>query len=199
VCFGHARLLFPQPRNTSDGLKTGPCGNVLRTNTPTVLQPGQTLQVRWEETIDHPGYFLIEYSTDNDQTFTLLANVVDNQVGALPHAFSTNVVVPNITCTACTLRLTQMMTENPALPRPYFSCADIQIGAAGTPPVVNPPPSGQSGQSGSGSQENRHPIGKMAGGCNVAKAAPVSPSTLGWQLALWLLPGLAAAALRFRK
>jgi hypothetical protein len=143
--WGHARLkangVIP-PRNNSDGLKTGPCGNVAKGNNPTVLQAGTVITLTWEETIQHPGYYDFKISYDNDQTFTYLklpngqdAKIIDTQDNRndLPHQYSAQVVVPDMNCTNCSIQMVQMMTENPNNPRPYFSCADITIVGAGNP------------------------------------------------------------------
>lgn len=138
----HARLKIDglvKPRSTNPGLKTGPCGNVARTTTPTVLTPGQTIDIEWEETIDHPGSFKFSFSPANDQGFdtNLIKEVVDTQNTApLPHFYKTTLTLPNISCTACTLQLIQVMTDsNPA--SFYYSCADIQLVAADFAPPAN--------------------------------------------------------------
>ncbi len=55
----------------------------------------------------------------------------------------TDVVLPNIECTNCTLQLTQFMTDRPTYTTVsggavYFFCADIVI--SNSPPPVTPPP-----------------------------------------------------------
>ncbi len=134
LVFGHARLkntVFSdgqvlQPRNTLDGIKTGPCGGYPRT-AGTILKPGQTIQVNWEETIDHPGYYRVYFSSANESSFQMLAEIQDTATGPTPHPFSTMVTLPNVTCDQCTLQLIQYMTENPAAPSLYYSCADIRL------------------------------------------------------------------------
>src|SRR4051794_9371055 len=69
---GHARLKSPAPRdNHSDyksppvgGVGTGePCGVARATTQPnTVLTPGAALTVSWEETVTHPGCFVVDFS-----------------------------------------------------------------------------------------------------------------------------------------
>ncbi len=153
----HARLLpggTTPPRSNNPGLKTGPCGGIAKNMNPTVeFQAGQTIVVQWEETIDHPGYYELSISSDNDETFQILLEVPDTQNGrdTLPHRWQANLTLPaGLTCSSCTLRLIQWMTENPANPRPYFSCADIRIverdEPVPMPPIdeernqLNPPP-----------------------------------------------------------
>lgn len=142
--WSHARLMAPLPRSNADNNKVGPCGRVAKTANPTVLTAGQQLTVNWEETIDHPGRYILAYSVDNDVTFTTInANLPDTQGGALPHRYTTTITVPNVTCTNCTLRLIQSMEENPAAPTFYYSCADVRIQAVGQPtptPTATPNP-----------------------------------------------------------
>jgi hypothetical protein len=137
VALGHARWLpgaslnVRGGTNASPGIKTGPCGGVAR-GTATQLTAGQTITVEWEETIEHPGRYLISFSEKNDTNFTELKRVEDTKNGSndLPHRYSTTITVPNVNCTACTMQLIQVMTENPAAPRNYYSCADIAITGA---------------------------------------------------------------------
>jgi hypothetical protein len=144
--FGHARLRLGgtlPPRSTSAGLKSGPCGNVARTNNPTLLQAGQQLTVQWDEVIDHPGYYRVAFSPANDQGFD--ANVLVLKVNDLPgvHAYEATITVPNVECTQCTIQLIQYMTENNP-PSLYYSCADVEIrkGVVVPSPVPSPVPSG---------------------------------------------------------
>ncbi len=149
-CFGHSRILpggnIP-PRSTNPGLKVGPCGNVAKGTPVATFNAGQVITLQWEETINHPGYYEFSISSDGDQTFTMLTTVKDNQnnVNDLPHRYQVNLTLPaGLECTNCTLRMVQQMTENPANPQPYFSCADIEIANIGTDtpidPVDDPPP-----------------------------------------------------------
>jgi hypothetical protein len=147
----HARIAVGSnlpPRSTSPGLKTAPCGGVIRTNIPTILQAGTTMTVSWEETINHPGQFEFSFSKKNDLGFTPMklstdvdAVIIDTQNGTndLPHQFSATIKIPTENCAACTIRLIQVMTENPDNPTYYYSCADVQI-VGGTAEPVDPPP-----------------------------------------------------------
>lgn len=148
--FAHARLLpngVINPRLgpggvNSAGIKTGPCGGLARSAQPSVLAPGSTITVNWEETIDHPGRFEIYFSPGGDTGFQLLKTIPDNQGAGmpLPHQFSTTVTLPNVNCVDCTLQLIQVMTENPANPSLYYSCSDIRLQAGSTNPLPTPVP-----------------------------------------------------------
>src|SRR6266536_2676361 len=70
----HARLTSPVPRNARDDVKDAygaPCGGPRSTNVH-VFAAGSTLQVQWEETINHDGHFEVLFSTANDQGFSFL-------------------------------------------------------------------------------------------------------------------------------
>lgn len=130
--YGHARWKLDgptPPRNESNGLKSEPCGNVARTNVPVTFQPGETIEVEWEETINHPGYFRISFSPQADEGFA--QNVLLDNIPEVPAIkfYSATITLPNITCDDCTLQLIQVMTDRPNDPF-YYSCADIRLEAA---------------------------------------------------------------------
>lgn len=139
----HAHLISPAPR-TTQSLKAGPCGGVPRTGKPTVFEPGQTITVVWAETQTHPGSYRIAFSPANDLGFddNVLKSNIPNP-GGVQATNSTQVTLPNVTCSACTLQLIQVMTNtNP--PSNYYSCADIALEPkaqdAGTPDAGAPEP-----------------------------------------------------------
>ncbi|MCI0505969.1 MAG: lytic polysaccharide monooxygenase [Gammaproteobacteria bacterium] len=134
----HARFVLDSatpPRSYSDGIKTGPCGNIPRTQNPATFDAGQQITVEWEETINHPGYFRVAFSPEGDLGFddNVLYQADDNQDDLnVPHFYSAAVTLPNEACENCTLQLIQYMTDrNP--PTLYYSCADIRL-VANTPP-----------------------------------------------------------------
>lgn len=145
TAFSHARLKPSPgvlPRSNSAGIKSGPCGPAPRSLNPPTVQGGTDLLVTWEETIEHPGRYEIYFSEKNDENFVLLATVADVQGGMLPHQYSALVKIPNVNCSACTLQMIQVMTENPLNPSLYFSCADLKVVAtgAGNGPPPEPTP-----------------------------------------------------------
>ena len=146
AALAHARWVLngpTPPRSTSAGIKTGPCGGVGRSSTPTALTAGSVFTVKWEEVINHPGRFEIYFSEAGDAGWTLLKTVADTQDGAIgseSHKYETQITLPYKTCEDCTLQLIQVMTENPASPSLYYSCADIRL-VNGTPsPTPTPTP-----------------------------------------------------------
>lgn len=139
----HARWLLDgiiKPRTPSTELKTAPCGGIARGDTPAIFTPGQTLTVQWEETIDHPGYYVISFSPAGDSNFDqyiLAPKIPDTQNNTpTPHVYQAQITLPDQACTQCTLQLIQVMEENPLIPVNYYSCADIQLLAdPGGPPL----------------------------------------------------------------
>ena len=191
VGFGHARLLAPLARNNNPGLKDpyGPCGNVARTTMSTTYQPGQSVLVKWEETIDHPGCFIIDFSPAGDANWQQLSVVKHKTLPAIPptmpRPYEATVNMPaGVSCDGCTLRLRQIMLANDALACPptnivsgatYYSCADVTVPQPpdmsvlpdfSTPPsvdmaVVDPGPGPDPGAMASGCSLTRGPVGLM--------------------------------------
>jgi MYXO-CTERM domain-containing protein len=148
----HARVDDPVSRDGKDNWKdpNAPCGLTTKNLNPAkTYQKGQQVTVKWTETINHPGCFLVDISSNNDSSFTQLANVKHTTVGATPRPYQTTVTLPaNVTCTSCTIRLRQIMLLNDTDPCPpaqiqagatYYSCADVKVldPDAGVPPVTD--------------------------------------------------------------
>ncbi len=142
----HITLLDPQPRTESQ--KVGPCGLA---NDPkpdsavAVFEPGQTITVRWTETINHPGHFRISFDPDGQDDFVdpasfddfnsapsvLLDNIADTASGGISEV---EVTLPDVTCERCTLQVIQVMTDKPPYGDGndlYYQCADIALRASG--------------------------------------------------------------------
>ncbi len=145
--FAHTRVKANStlvPRSSSDSIKSGPCGGLPRSASPVVLEPGQTITVQWEETINHPGRFEFYFSQAGDANWTMMKTIADDKNGTndLPHQFSTTLTMPAVTCTDCTIQLIQVMTENATNPSYYYSCSDIKLQNAAPalpPPMVHGP------------------------------------------------------------
>lgn len=181
VCqaWSHARLTFPVPRNNNSGIKTGPCGGLARSANPMVFKGGDTITVRWEETVQHPGRYIFSLSLANDQGFqnNVLATVIDVQDNPnnIPHLYQTQIKLPDIDCPACTFQMIQSMEENPARPTYYYSCADIVIqpSVAAQPPPPPPPapptmPPGNEGTFSSSSGTSTSGV-KFGQGCSMVQ------------------------------
>ena len=164
----HARLLSPVPRTDADGVKTAPpCGppavNPADASVTTYMQ-GQEIEVRFEETVQHTGCFVVQLLENNYQKQTMLLHVPDLGNTTLNQPIVHKVKLPDgVACNGCALQLQQVMsgTVCPANVIPdastYYSCASINITYAdgGLPPPSEasaPPPSsgGTSGGSTTG-------------------------------------------------
>ena len=124
---GHARLKSPAPRDSGSSYKdppqnnvgTGqPCGNNMRTASQpsTTLTPGAALTVTFEETVNHPGCFVVDFSASGDTNFTVLGvkshmnpPAPTSPTMSNPRPWSVGVTVPTAPCTACTIRVRQLM------------------------------------------------------------------------------------------
>jgi uncharacterized protein (TIGR03382 family) len=186
----HAVLTYPAPRGTA--IKDGPCGglNSTRGTTVTALTGGQMITVKWNETIDHPGHYRISLDMDGqdfpDPTSfngntegmpNVIKDLIPDLQGAplpgAPRPYEYTFMLPDVTCTNCTIQLIQMMTENPPFDVAgdvYFHCADITITASSSggadAGVDNTPDAGTGGGSNNGSGEG----GEISGGCSTGNA-----------------------------
>ena len=132
----HARWVIDSvtpPRTNDTGLKVDPCGGKPRTTRSTIFSAGQTVELEFEETVNHPGHYRIAFSPANDLNFdsyVLVDNIPDTTNNG---AYTQQVTIPMEVCSACTLQLIQVMTTS-ATPLPgdyYYSCTDIQITSPG--------------------------------------------------------------------
>lgn len=123
------------PRTNDTGLKANPCGGALRTNRSTIFSAGQTIELEFEETINHPGHYRIAFSPADDLDFDITGNILVDNIPDVTNngTYAQQVTIPMQECTACTLQLIQVMTTSPT-PSPgdyYYSCTDIQITSPG--------------------------------------------------------------------
>lgn len=148
----HLDLVSPTSRYGPDVLKTGPCGIAggERTEHITYYEPGQTIEVRWDEYVDHPAHYRIAFDDDGDDDFAdpatmtelysndtvLLDGIADE--GAGQRDYVATVTLPNITCDNCTLQVIQVMYDKPPYITPgndiYYQCADLVLREGAGPP-----------------------------------------------------------------
>jgi hypothetical protein len=141
----HLGLTSPVSRYGPNVLKQGPCG-VLggeRSDNVTVFEPGQTILVRWEEYVNHPGHYRIAFDPDGDDDFvdpasmdefysndTVLLDGIEDHAGDDPY-YEVSVQLPNIECERCTLQVIQLMYDKPPYVVPgndiYYQCADLAL------------------------------------------------------------------------
>lgn len=178
----HTKLLAPEPRVANDNLKVTPCGNIAKAAPKLTLRSGQQYLVRFEETINHTGYFWIDLALDDQSLLNFNpndanpnnnnranvwvlsppppGNIPDNIIrGEVQYL----VTIPaEVSCANCTLRVVQYMMENLAQPY-YYSCADVQILPAN---IIPPPPGdGSSDQSSLSGSNSKPAFGGM--GCGL--------------------------------
>jgi hypothetical protein len=161
VADAHFRLVAPGNvvMQSADGSpqKMGPCGNEAPqtpSNVVTPFRPGDTVTIRLEETIFHPGHYRValapnatsELPADPPVTpgstacgstviqstpaFPVLADGMLQHTQALNGEQSFQVKLPtNVSCSACTLQIIEFMSSH-AAPCFYYHCAKISIQAA---------------------------------------------------------------------
>jgi hypothetical protein len=142
----------PASRYGAGVLKTGPCGvaDGERTLNVTYYEPGETIQVIWDEYVDHPGHYRIAFDDNGDDDFVdpatmmefdsndtvLLDEITDKGPGERDYVAT--VTLPNVTCDNCTLQVIQVMYDKPPYTTPgndiYYQCADLALRQGATPP-----------------------------------------------------------------
>jgi hypothetical protein len=171
----HIRMISPKPRLDVDNLKTNSpadqmCANQLRGNTPYIYEPAQSVPIQFQETINHPGRFIVQFSPANDVGFTLpeneLARLEDTMAGGMR---TITVRMPNVECTTCTLRVVQVMDDQPG--QLYVHCIDINLRRAAVPTPT--PGGGGNGGLGTGNDPSNATEQKFGGyGCGTIGALP---------------------------
>jgi len=148
----HLGLNSPTSRYGPDVLKTGPCGTAggMRTDKVTYYEPGETIEVRWDEYVDHPGHYRIAFDDDGDDDFvdpatmmefysndTVLLDEITDKDGGQGDYVAT-VTLPDVICDNCTLQVIQVMYDKPPYTTPgndiYYQCADLALRQGATPP-----------------------------------------------------------------
>jgi uncharacterized protein (TIGR03382 family) len=167
----HIQLIEPDPRYGEQ--KDAPCGRGgadARTDRVTVLPPGATITVRWDEGINHPGHFRIAFDDegtdgfidpvsrdDFDNSPAVLADDIPDTPSGGGSTFT--VTLPDIECDACTLQVIQVMYDksDPLAPgRPfgdddfYYQCADLTLSSSAPDAGPEPGPGGSDGCSATG-------------------------------------------------
>ncbi len=155
----HVRLKYPTPRyaevpGDSDAqLKDGPCGVTGDARTSdqsrvSVFEPGETITVKFTETINHSGFFRISFDDSGQDAFQfptsmsqvqstpVLPVLVDGIADGPAGDYTQEITLPNMECENCTLQLIQVMTEYSAngpwdADNIYFQCADIVLRTGG--------------------------------------------------------------------
>jgi hypothetical protein len=173
----HIALDAPTPRYAD--LKEGPCGRGTadaRTKNVTTFKAGETITVKWHETIGHPGHYRIAFDDDGVDGFkdpksfddvsggpSVLVDGIADKAGN--GTYSQDVTLPNVECNNCTLQVIQVMTDKPPYGDGndiYYQCADIVL--------VKDASAADAGGSSSGATATQPPSsgGGDGGGCSSA-------------------------------
>lgn len=146
----HIELLSPPARYPPGMQKDEPCGHPLDPpgeEPPTVYQAGETITVRFNEFVSHPGHFRVALDPTGTDSFTSPADFDDFYnspevvLDDIPHdrdggLHEVELTLPDLPCDPCTLQLIQVMTEDgafgPGDDDLYFQCADIVLEPAST-------------------------------------------------------------------
>jgi hypothetical protein len=142
----HLDMTSPTSRYGPNTLKSGPCGisGGGRTENVAYYEPGETIEVTWDEYIDHPGHYRIAFDEDGDDDFvdpatmmelysndTVLLDGIDDKEGRGERYYVETVTLPNVTCDNCTLQLIQVMYDKPPYETAdddiYYQCADLVL------------------------------------------------------------------------
>jgi hypothetical protein len=189
VAEAHIQLTYPLPRTELQ--KDRHCGAIgsTRSANPTVLEPGATITVTWNETIGHPGHYRISFDDDGEdftiplayddftQTENVLVDNIPDNTGT--GSYAQEITLPDIECEGCTLQLIQMMTDKAPYEEHlgeandiYFLCADIALRVGGGPA---PDPEGPDG--GIGADDDGGPS-QAIGGCSTGGDVGLGTSLL---------------------
>ena len=157
VALAHVQLRAPIQRETAQ--KDGPCGAVAsaRGATTCSFQPGSTITIAFDETVEHAGHFRISFDDDGqdfinpttpaDTDPTVLINDYPDRVTTpTDQNYTVDITFPDIECDNCTLQVIQVMSTAATYTEGdlYYQCADIVLSAAAPatpdPACVAPPP-----------------------------------------------------------
>jgi len=219
----HFNLIMPPPADsaTDGGKGAPPCGPTQASGVVTPAQGGHPITVSLNETVLHPGHYRIALSInsrselppdpvavtdangnsvsapfEDPAVFPVLADdVFDHTNGTTPIPFSMPVMLPNVTCSKCTLQVIEFMAKhgpNPGGGFYYHHCADLAITADPSMPIFDPnATTGSGGATGTagatGNADGGGGTKDSGGGCALAgRSAQVSGGTATTLLALGL-------------
>ena len=149
AALAHLSLTAPVSRYGPDVLKTGPCGVAggERSANVSYFEPGETIEVRWEEYVQHPGHYRIAFDPDGVDDFVdpvtmteLYSNdavLLDGIEDSRERQYAVTVTLPEVSCDNCTLQVIQVMYDKPPYTTPgndiYYQCADLVLASEDAP------------------------------------------------------------------
>lgn len=212
IASAHIQIATPRQRDTAQ--KIGPCGasNSVRSQNVCTYRPGATIEVSWDETIDHPGHFRIGFDPDGSDDFVdpdgyddvdggpgvLVDNIGDRAVRGGDSTYTQTITLPNMECDNCTLQLIQVMTDKPPYGDGndiYYQCADLVLSNAAP---ADPAESCAGGGDDGGDDDGGNDDGSGGGGDEGASGCAATGSPAGG-LPVWMLALLVAVLLRARR
>lgn len=203
----HLDMIAPLSRYGPDVLKNGPCGisGGERTDNVSYFEPGATIEVRWNEYVDHPSHYRIAFDVDGDDDFVdpstmmemysndavLLDGIEDS---ASDPVYRVSVELPDVECDNCTLQLIQVMYDKPPYQVGsndiYYQCADLVL-KADPPPNPDPDPDPEPGLGGVGGTGSTPVLDDIDGDANANPAGGSScAAASSSQTGAWLIGAL---------
>eukprot|EP01084_Bolivina_argentea_P266737 452560_1 len=111
----HMKLVYPPPRSTSAGIKTGPCGDqTFSEGSVTNLEANSIVTIEIIETIHHVGApYRIALSNILNDTYTdcILLNHIPQHTHSTKATLLIDIKIPNVNCTMCALQVVSVMTD----------------------------------------------------------------------------------------
>lgn len=208
----HLDMTSPVSRYGRDAIKIGPCGvsDGLRSANVNYFEPGETIEVEWNEYVDHRSHYRIAFDEDGDDDFVdpstmleyysndaVLLDQIEDEPTTDP-IYRVSVTLPDVECDNCTLQVIQVMYDKPPYQVGgndiYYQCADLVLRKGGVPPDVDAgTDAGTESDAGSepgGAGTVPDPDPSRGSGCRTAHA-----DTGSLEFTLWLLALVAMWAL----
>lgn len=139
----HIAVTSHETRHGKFELKSAPCGaeTTERGTAIYTYLPGETIQIDFDEYIDHPGHYRVAFDADGTDDFVdpagfddlytndavLLDGIEDREDGG---DYTIDVTLPDVECTNCTLQIMQVMTDKPPYGDGndlYYECIDLVL------------------------------------------------------------------------
>ncbi|MBL8027777.1 MAG: hypothetical protein JNL74_15245 [Fibrobacteres bacterium] len=120
--YPHAHWVQPLPR-AGENIKVGPCGGKLPGIPADTVFTGDTLTVKWNEYINHNGYYIVSYSTRPDSNFKEILRATDTAVNG---TWTRKIVFPDSVTGKVSLQVIQAMVTTTSTTY-YYSCTDVLV------------------------------------------------------------------------
>ncbi len=158
IANAHLKITSHQSRYGDNVLKDGPCGladGERTTDRVYIAKPGTQVNLVWDEYVNHPSFYRIDFDVDGDDDFAdpilacadqtsvedcfdttnsgpYMVNNIPDVAAAVQNYLYT---LPNVECDNCTLQVVQAMQDKPPFTTPgnemYYQCIDIILSNSG--------------------------------------------------------------------